>query len=100
MRNGASDRLWNFGNDEHDHNLSFPAIMELVRQEHREELPPPRDEEAIKMLEDVEAAIDEAIEMYDWAMILIAERMKRSDNPRIVSIGEALESGDWSHLAV
>lgn len=100
MRGGASDRLCNIQDNDHDRNLSFAFLLALHLQAVHEELWPPEDEGVEKIIANEETAVQEALRIYEEAIAEAAKKMQESDVVGVAELGRILESGDWSHLAV
>lgn len=102
MRNGCSDRLVRIGETGTD--LTFEEIINtLYRGQVSEELGPPFDDPEIeKCATEMNEAADLALKIWQISSNdeAAAQAMQRTDNQYVIEIGEALESGDWSALAI
>lgn len=104
MKNGASDRLYHAA--ENGEELTFRQFMRLYAQQIDEELrftaddEPETREEMQRYAKEMHAAKDAALEIYFRHIQAAAEEMQNSSDGYLQGIGQALESGDWSRVAI
>lgn len=95
MRGGASDRLY------HASSLSIAEVLDLYYQVIREELYPLIEEEGIETeITSCELAHVIATAMYQQHGDDAPRYMKQSLHPYVRGLGYAIESGDYSDIAM